>query len=193
MEDELSRLFTYLDDEEEGSLSRDKILHLIRVYMKVAKDSVATSVLSIKESNTLRRLDIGELIEVIEGPLTEPLTEVSRVRAKLMKDDVEGWITVKGSKNTVFLQEATPVFKVVKETIMTDSFLLDGGDSAKTTRRLKDTTRKLKDGELVDVLEWPRKEEKSGLMRMRCRARNDGVVGWATTVGNNGFTYLKLL
>lgn len=191
--DELSRLFSHLDEEEEGFLVKDKIFRLIRVYMKVVKDSVVTSTLSIKESTSIRRLELGEVVEVLEGPMKEPVADVMRVRAKVMKDAVEGWITVTGNKDTVFLEEGGTVFKVVKETIMTDSFQLDGGNSTKTTRRLKDTTRKLKEGELVEVIEWQRKEEKSQLMRMRCRARNDGAVGWATTVGNQGIVFLSVV
>jgi len=77
----------------------------------------------------------------------------------------------------------------VKDTIMTPSFSLSG-DGA--TKKLKDTTRKLKEGELVEVREWPRKEEESGLMRMQVRAKSDGQIGWATMLGNQGTLFLEV-
>lgn len=33
---------------------------------------------------------------------------------------------------------------------------------------------------------------RSGLKRVRCRATSDGVIGWATVVGNQGTVYLEV-
>eukprot|EP00435_Cladocopium_sp_Y103_P060210 s47_g22.t1 len=70
-----------------------------------------------------------------------------------------------------------PADKVVKETILTESFALDGQSAKEATRRLRDEPRKLKTNELVQVRSWMKKEEKSGLMRMKCRAISDGAIG----------------
>jgi len=189
--EELAKVFDALDEDDEGYISKEHFLSLIRLYMKVAKDTVLTSDLSIKDSKTLRRLEPEEVIEIIEGPVKEETVDVMRVRALVMKDALDGWITLSGNQGTVFLEEGGNLFKVVKETILTDSFeLKEGGES---TRKLKDTTRKLKPGEVVEVREWPRKEETSGLMRMQCRTKSDGRVGWATTVGNQGTVFLEVL
>merc|ERR1711933_554725 len=104
-----------------------------------------------------------------------------------------GWLPVAGNQGTVFLVEANNQFRVVKETILTESFELDGGGSKDATRKLKDTTRKLREGEVVEVREWARKEEKSGLMRMKCKAKSDGSIGWVTTVGNQGTVFLEVI
>merc|ERR1712099_96765 len=125
------------------------------------------------------------------GPLKEDDAEVARVRVKAMKDDVDGWVTPMGNQGTVFLEEGGNLFKVVKETILTESFELDGGSSKDATRKLKDTTRKLKEGEIVEVREWARKEEKSGLIRMKCKVKSSGAIGWVTTVGNQGNVYVE--
>jgi len=58
---------------------------------------------------------------------------------------------------------------------------------------LKDTTRKLREGELLEVYEWPRKEEKSGLLRMKAKVKGDGAVGWVTTEGNQGTAYCEVV
>eukprot|EP00418_Pyrodinium_bahamense_P090414 CAMPEP_0179035354 /NCGR_PEP_ID=MMETSP0796-20121207/13068_1 /TAXON_ID=73915 /ORGANISM="Pyrodinium bahamense, Strain pbaha01" /LENGTH=1161 /DNA_ID=CAMNT_0020731625 /DNA_START=58 /DNA_END=3543 /DNA_ORIENTATION=+ len=192
-EEDLAKVFASLDDDEEGFIVKDKFTNVIRTFMKVSKDTVITTGINIKETKTLRRLELGEVVEILEGPVKEDTVDVLRVRAKVMKDEIEGWITLAGNQGTVFLEEGGSLFKVVKETILTESFELDGGSSKSSTRKLKDTTRKLKEGEVVEVREWARKEEKSGLMRMKCKAMSDGMVGWVTTVGNQGTTYMEVM
>merc|ERR1719215_1704139 len=126
--------------------------------MKVARESVLTSALSIKESETLRRLEVGEIVEVLLGPMNEGRVDVQRVKCKAMKDGLEGFTSVRGNQGSEFLREGGAMWKVVGETILTSEFELDGGD--------KDAkTRKMKVGEFVEVREWPAKEEKSGLLR----------------------------
>lgn len=192
-QEELATLFSNLDEDGEGYIGKDKFINLIRVFMKVAKDTVITSGISIKDSKTLRRLDVGEIVEIVEGPIKEDKVDVMRVHAKVLKDDLDGWITLEGNQGTVFLEDSGNQFKVVKETIMTESFELDGSSSKDSTRKLKVTTRKLKEGEVVEVREWARKEESSGLMRMKCKAKSDGAVGWVTTIGNQGTVFLELV
>jgi len=195
-ESDLERLFSSLEDESEegeGHISKDRFLNLLRVFMKVVQESVVTSTIQIKDSAALRRLEIGEIVEVLKGPQKEETTELIRVLCKVVKDEIEGWLTVAGNQGTVFLVEANNQFRVVKETILTESFELDGGGSKDATRKLKDTTRKLKEGEVVEVREWARKEPKSGLMRMKCKVLSDGETGWVTTVGNQGTVYMELV
>jgi len=192
---DLLRLFSSLDESEEGEghISKDRFLNLLRVFMKVVQESVITSTIQIKDSKAERRLEIGEIVEVMKGPQKEETTELIRVHCKVVKDEIQGWITVAGNQGTVFLVEANNQFRVVKETILTESFELDRGGSKDATRKLKDTTRKLKEGEVVEVREWARKEPKSGLMRMKCKVLSDGESGWVTTVGNQGTVYMELI
>jgi len=182
-EDELSRLFVTFDDDKQGFLTKDMFVTLIRRFMKVIKDTVITSELSVTESKTLRRLELGEVIEVLEPPTKEEGMEVLRGKCRAMTDDVEGWITFIGNQGNSFLEDGGNLFKVVKETILTTEFGLDGGGS----------TKKLKQGEIVKVLEWARKEEQSGLMRMKCKVKATGAVGWVTTVGNQGNVYMAVV
>merc|ERR1712113_1187734 len=120
-----------------------------RTFMKVAKDTVITSGASIKDSKTLRRLDAGEIIEIFRGPVQEGTVKVMRVNARVMKDDLEGWITVSGNQGTTFLEDGGNVFKVVTETILTECFALDGSGAQDASRKVKDVTRKLKVGEVL--------------------------------------------
>jgi Ca2+-binding EF-hand superfamily protein len=181
-EEDAARLFQNLDSEEEGFISKEAFLSLVRKFMKVAKDTVLTEDISIK-STPKRRLGEGEVVEILTGPTKESDdAELSRLKVKAMKDDIEGWVTPVGNQGTIFLEDGGNIFKVVKETILTGCFII--GEESK----MKD--RKLKVGEVVEVREWARQEEKSGLMRMKVCVRGDGQVGWATSVGNTGIKFL---
>mmetsp|Transcript_14254 Transcript_14254/g.44822 ORF Transcript_14254/g.44822 Transcript_14254/m.44822 type:complete len:994 (+) Transcript_14254:82-3063(+) len=186
----LPRLFAFLDEEGEKAIQPEVFARFARHYMKVIKDTVITGGLSIKDSKVVRRIEHKEVVEVLEIPKKEGDVGVMRVRAKAMSDGAEGWITIEGNQKSKYLEEGGGVFRVVKDTIITDSFLL--GAPKEVTRKLFDTTRKLAAGDLVEVREWPKLEESSGLTRMKCRVKADGHIGWVTTVGNQGAVFLEV-
>jgi hypothetical protein len=183
-EEDSSRLFAYFDDEEEGFITKDKFLSIVRRFMKVVKASVITDAQSIK-SKLLRRLEEGEVIEVLAAPILDAESQVTRMRVKSMVDDTQGWVTAVGNAGKVFFEEGGNEYKVVKETILTGSFVIGAASSQKD--------RKLKVGEIVEVREFAKKEEASGLMRMKVRCKASGKVGWATSEGNTGIKFLEIL
>jgi len=184
-EEDSQRLFSFLDAEDAGSLSKEQFLSFIRKFMKVVKASVLTEEISIK-SGPKRRLVEGEVLDILSGPTKESDdAEITRLKVRAMSDDVEGWVTPVGNQDTVYLKDGGDKFKVVKETILTGSFVI-GEDT--TTK-----DKKLKVGEVVDVREWARKEETSGLMRMKVRVTSDGSVGFVTQLGNTGIAFLEVM
>jgi len=182
--EDCGRLFNYLDDEDEGFISKEKFINLIRRFMKVVKASVISEEEGVK-STILRRLEEGEVIEVLQGPTKDPANEVERMRVKAMQDDKEGWVTPVGNAGTVFFEKGGNEYKVVKETILTGSFVI-GGDT-------KQKDKKLKVGEILEVREWAKKEESSGLMRMKVRVKSNGQVGYATVEATTGVKFLEIL
>merc|ERR1719498_1350798 len=149
--EDASSLFSFLDADEEGFLGKESFMNLIRKFMKVVKASVLTEEISIKSKPT-RRLVEGEVVEALTGPTKEEdSSEISRIKVKAMNDGTEGWVTPVGNQGTIFLEDGGNIFKVVKETILTGSFVI--GENTKQ----KD--RKLKVGEVVEVREWAKKEE----------------------------------
>lgn len=189
-EEDLSRLFVHLDREEEGFLSKKDFTTMTRRYMRAVKETVVTDGVSI-QSEIVRRLAEQEVVEVLHGPRKEESVDVMRIRVKSVSKACEGWVTAVGNQGTVFLVDGGSTYKVVKDTILTEEFTLES--TSEETRKLKDTTRKLKPGEVVEVLEWPREEEVSGLMRMKVRAKSDGASGWATEKGNTGIVFLEVI
>jgi len=186
----LKRVFAFWDESDAGVLSKDRMAEILRVFKKVAKKTVITDGVSIKDSKNLRQLEPGEVVEVLGNPVSEDEVGVMRVKSRAMNDGVEGWVTISGNQGTQYLQDGGGVFKVVKETIMTDAFELEA-ESKEKSQKLKDTERKLKVGEMVEVRTWMKKDEESGLVRMRCKAVSDGAIGWATVKGNQGAVFLE--
>lgn len=166
-------------------------MRIMRLYYKVVKETAMTASLSIKDSKTLRKLEINEVVEVLQGPTKEDSVDVMRIQAKVLKDGTEGWITIMGNQGTVFLKEGGGLLKVVRETTLTDSFEFEDVNDA--SQNLRDAMRKVKEGELLEVYEWPRKDEKSGFMRMKARVRGDSAVGWVTTIGSQGIVFAEVM
>merc|ERR1719271_472980 len=135
-EEDAQRLFNYLDADDEGRLTKEQFLNLIRRFMKCVKASVLTDDVSTK-SKPMRRLQEGEVLEALTGP--QPAEEdIPRVKVKAMSDDTEGWVTPVGNRGTVFVEDGGNTFKVIKQTILTGSFDMnaDSKDKAKD-RQLK--------------------------------------------------------
>jgi len=190
-DDDLKRIFDSWGEESEGAITKEAFSRIIRLLMKVVKETVLTDKLKVKESGTpVCRLAVGDVVEVHMGPVKDEDSGLSRIQVKCIKDGTAGWASVVGTQGTVYFEEGGGAYKVVKETIMTDDFDISSKDSI---RKVKDDTRKLKVGELLDVYEWGKKDEGSGLTRMKVKARSDGQVGWVTSLGNTGTAYVEPL
>jgi len=186
-----TRVFTFLLEDGQNTIDKETFLRLMRLFFKVRQATVLTDCHSIKGSTIVRRLEPGEVVEVLQGPMVEESVGLMRVQAKAMNDGTEGWITISGNQGTVFLEEGGGLFRVLKETILTEDFNLTAGKD--TSRKLKDLTRKVREGEILEVWEWPLKEEESGLTRMRAKVKSDGAVGWVTTLGNQGAVFAEIV
>jgi len=78
-----------------------------RVLYKCIKEIFLTARVECGGTDTktpklLRRVEVGEIMELLEGPLELDECGVSRMRVRLEKDGVEGWITVKNAQCGVF-------------------------------------------------------------------------------------------
>ncbi|CAE7212889.1 LanA, partial [Symbiodinium necroappetens] len=102
----LERLFVSVAGAKE--LDKATFLDLIRLYFKCVKGTVLSEDISIK-SKTVRRLEVGEVLEVLEGPSKEDGANVQRVRCLALQDCATGWATIAGNQGTPFLiQELNP-------------------------------------------------------------------------------------
>jgi len=186
--EELSRVFNLLKDETDG-ISKECFVRLVRTYMRVVKDTALTTGFEILDSKTVRKLDRGEVLEVLEKAKVEPSVKVKRLRARAGKDKIEGWVTVEGNQGTAFLKECGNTYKVVKPVEITDSFELEDKDKDKDAE-----VQKLKPLDIIEVLEWPKKAESSTLTRLKGRVLgDDDITGWVTVQNAAGSSFLVQL
>lgn len=132
-----------------------------------------TDVQDIKSCKVLRKLEVNEVLRVLEGPMAEEGKEgagVSRVRGQSMKDGMVGWVTIKGNAGTVYAEESTKLYTLVREAPLQKRF---SSVSAETVRLLA------KD-EAVEILEGPKDEKFDALVRAKGKALSDGAIGWVT-------------
>lgn len=165
----------------EASISQERFLEFTQLFYSCIKPTVLTEGVSIK-SKAKRRVELGEILEVHEGPCKEEGSELSRLRCTCITDSLQGWATIKGTAGTPFLQPAASLMYCVKETALTDSISVEASN----------TVRPIARGEFFEVLEFAKKDE-TGSRRARGRTRTDGVIGWVTIGGNLGTTYTTFL
>merc|ERR1712039_106218 len=103
-----------------AKITRDGFARLVRVYYKVIKDIVLSDNLQIEQSKHIRRLEIGEVTEVIQGPALDPAIGIYRINVRAFKDGLVGWVTVAGSSpGVIFLVPGGSIFRVMKPTYLT--------------------------------------------------------------------------
>merc|ERR1711920_797366 len=172
--------------ERSGPLiSRADFNRVIRIFYRVVKEIVISSSLNMQLSQQLRKMDIGEVMEVTQGPALDSSVNVYRICGKALKDGLSGWVTVAGNQGVTFLSPGGGLFKVAKSTNL--------------SKELKDETegevvRQVKEGEVVEVLDWGRTSRSAfGVTRLKVRVQNDGAVGWITMVNNEGHIFLEVV
>lgn len=184
--EQLSKTFEALKEEEVDGITKDGFLRLLKTFMKVVKDSTLSTAFEVKETQTKRRLERNEILEVLEGPRLETTVKIRRIRAKALKDGAEGWTTLSSTQGTAFLQECSNLYQVVKETSLTSKFDI-GSVEPKADA---EGGRRLRSGEILEVLEWPTKHDGSGSMRLKGKVQTDGSIGYATVQDDAGSSRL---
>lgn len=161
-------------------IDQTRFSEMVRLYYKVVKATVLSDDHSIK-SKTVRRLELGEVLEALEAPKKDEASGVSRVRCHAVQDDAEGWVTLAGNQGTAFLEPGGNFYSCVKETLLTDGLSVQ---DSKTVRRLAK-------GEVLEVLEFPKKDAAADVKRIKGKAKLDGAVGWTTVASSSGTAFLE--
>mmetsp|Transcript_87908 Transcript_87908/g.152330 ORF Transcript_87908/g.152330 Transcript_87908/m.152330 type:complete len:1964 (-) Transcript_87908:239-6130(-) len=142
------------------------------VKLLLCKASIAmTTAFDMTEGKAIRKLDIGETLELLEAPKEDAERKLLRVKAKTKKDEKEGWVTMKGNQGTSYVEE-TDKLNVVKASVALDKQFATNSTAF----------RKLEVGEVVEVVEGPKTEKKDGPNRVRVRTVGSEEVleGWFT-------------
>jgi len=178
--EQVDKLFSHVAGEENADLSQEAFVHMLRAYFKCINRTVMNEELSIK-SKQVKRLDVGEILEALEGPSKDDGAGVIRYRCQSMTDKAMGWVTVAGNQGTSFLEPGGNLMTCVKETIVTDDLSVQDSN----------TLRRVVKGEVVELIEFPKKDEGSGVSRIRGKMKLDGVTGWISVSSNQGSPFLE--
>lgn len=74
--------------------------------LKCANGVSLMDALEIEGGKSLRKLEVGELLEALEAPAKDPKAEVLRVRVRAEKDGTVGFVTMKGKEGTTYVKSA---------------------------------------------------------------------------------------
>jgi len=177
-EEEASQVFDHVAGSGNSDINQEKFVDLLRFFFKCVTKTVLTEDVGIK-SKTIRKLEVGEFLEALEGPTKDEAASVMRYRCQCVNDKATGWVTFAGNQGTSFLEPGGQTMTCVKETIVTDGLSVQ---DSKTLRRVAID-------EKVDVIEH-QKDEKSDVPRIKGKLKLDGLTGWVSVAGNQGATFL---
>jgi hypothetical protein len=91
---------------EKDGLSKDTFMGYVVIYYKVTKTIAFTDIMDITQCKTLRKASIGEVLEMIEGPMKDEASGITRILAKSCKGPAcEGWVTLSGNQGSDFLEK----------------------------------------------------------------------------------------
>lgn len=147
------------------------------IKVLVCKQSIAvTTTFDISDTNgkPIRKLDVGETLEIVEGPMEDSKRSLVRCKAKTKKDNQEGWVTIKGNQGTVYAEESD------KHYVCLQSVTLESRHSTGST-----ALRVMEKGEIFEARDNPKPETKDGENRVKGRNLTTGSVGWFTLTGAN--------
>jgi len=166
-------------------IARVDFKRIIRMYYKVVRHCVLSDNLQIEQSSQIRRMDVGEVIEVHRGPTLDTSVNVYRVFGRCIRDGINGWGTIAGNTGVTFLMPGGRIFTVKIAVALTEDLKDTEGEKL---------VRMCDEGEVLEVLEWARTSRSAlGVTRIRARAQLDNAVGWATTIGNDEKIYLEAM
>jgi len=166
-------------------ITRSDFKRIVRMYYKVVRHCVLSDNLQIEQSSQIRRMDVGEVIEVHRGPTLDSSVNVYRVFGRCIRDGVNGWGTIAGNTGVTFLMPGGRIFTVKIKVALTEELKDVEGEKL---------VRQLEEGEVLEVLEWARTSRSAlGVTRIRARAQLDNAIGWATTVGNDDNVFLEAM
>jgi len=135
---------------------------------------VITTAFDITEGKALRRLEVGETLQILEGPTEDSIRSLTRIKAKAKNDGKEGWVTMKGNQGTAYVEETSRHY-VCQRPVALESRFQTGTP----------LVRHLEEGEVFEAVEEPSTEKREGPKRMKGRNIATGTVGWFTLGAKN--------
>merc|ERR1711879_354787 len=93
---------------EADGISKETFMKYVVLYYKITKVIAFTDDPDITKCKTLRKGEEGEIIEVLEGPIFQEESGMTRIRGRAVKaPHTTGWVTISGTKGTAFCEKTT--------------------------------------------------------------------------------------
>lgn len=166
-------------DRYESGLTKLSLCGMLQGFQKCVKEIALTTTLEVKDSKTLRKLEVGELVQILET--AKEGMGLERARCLALSDAKEGWVTLKGNQGTTFLEKiAKPYYCCEEEVVVAKDFESTSAEISK-----------LQVGAVLEVLEGPRKEQPLETQRVKGKAPKDGKTGWVTMKDAAGTCFLE--
>lgn len=151
----------------------------LQEFTKCERQTAITEGVDAASSKVLRKLEAGELFEILEGPKEQG--DLQRVRGRAIRDGVTGWVTFKSAQGTSFLKpREKPFLWVAKETSLLSKF----DEKSKPVRALQQD-------EVLELLEGPREESSSSELHLKVTACKDKQAGWVTLKNLAGEVFVE--
>jgi len=164
-------------------LHRQDIAEALQDF-RVCMNSVAiTGSPKLEGAKTIRKMEPGEYLEVLEVPPEEAEAasnsagasdagqSLLRVRGRALRDGVVGWVTTSGNKGTVYLQSVKkPYMRCMQEIVMRTSLEDPKSQEVGT----------LQAGQLAELMEGPSEKTDRPELILQGKACKDGAEGWFT-------------
>jgi hypothetical protein len=167
------------------SFDREAFSRQLRIYYKVEQSSAVSDELQIQNCKEVRRMEKGEIFEVMEGPKRDDSAEgvLLRVRGRAWRDGLVGWATVSGDQGaSPSMAPGSGVMKAVQVVPITNA--LEAGAVVRNTYN----------GELLQVVEWTQRTvDSKNLAKVRVWAMSDGIIGWVTLSEDGGPAHLEAI
>jgi hypothetical protein len=135
-------------------------------------------------SPLVRKLEIDEVVELLEGPRDWTAEPAVMLHVKASKDGVAGWVTLKDTGVT-FASPSKSTYVCRSTIAMTDSFDIQNCN----------IVRKVGVGEALEVVasdDQAKPDTDKAITRLRFKAPRDGKEGWVTLKGNNGTIFVEM-
>eukprot|EP00929_Paragymnodinium_shiwhaense_P052532 TRINITY_DN26314_c0_g1_i2.p1 TRINITY_DN26314_c0_g1~~TRINITY_DN26314_c0_g1_i2.p1 ORF type:complete len:2040 (+),score=823.72 TRINITY_DN26314_c0_g1_i2:119-6238(+) len=153
-------------------MTKLSMLEMLQDYRRCVKEIAITTAFEVKDSKTLRKILVGEVVEVLEAPQVDKSVGLSRVSCRAVIDGVKGFVTLKGNQGTPFLEStAKPFYCIDKDSGVELQASFESGSEEVGT---------LKAGEVLELIEGPRKEPNIEVKRVKAKVSKDGKAGWVT-------------
>jgi len=127
-------------------------------------------------STTTRLLEVGELFQVLEGPVVDEIEGEMRVRGRALRGGDTGWFPMAEGVRLWWSRHRC----------------VHGAPLHEDSNPSSSVLRMLTQGEMIEAINPPCPEQAAtGQLRLRVRCDQDGMVGFTSMVAPDGLVYLE--